>query len=361
VGLVLVGVAAIVAIALASVALFVTLTRQTPSTDTSCRVTAWQAIPATDTLPEGWTLSGSGFYSDGYGAAFVGQPTASGQTGAPGINVRVSCLGADGHLAVTRSRQADLALGGTDVPFADIGDEAVATKDAAGTTTSVYVRRGPLVASIAASETVDPADLEQLATAVDDAMVQAEASAGAPEAAVPSATDEGGVEPSGEIPTGEPGDSLEFTHTYPDLEAILPTKVGGTTMVTDSTTASDALGGDPASEQLLSSLAGFGKTSDDLEFAETYDLNNDIDAGAIALRLKGVDAAKLRQAIVESWTAASGSGVTTSQQTVGGKKVTVIDYGDGGSKDYLYEKVDTVVVVTTGDGAIAAEMLGALK
>jgi hypothetical protein len=361
--LVLVGIASLVAVALASAALFVALTRPTASNDTSCRAIAWRALPTADTLPDGWTLTGSGFYSDGYGASLVGPAPASGQAGSPGINVRVSCLGADGHLAVTRSHDSDLALGGTDLPFADIGDEAVATQDAAGTTTSVYIRRGQLVASLAASQAIDPADLEQTAQAIDDAMMEAESSAGAGSSPTtePPGSDALGPEPSDEIPTDEPGASVPESHAFPDLEAVLPTKVGGVTLVTDSTTGSDALGGDPASQDLLQSLSAYGKTGDDLEYAESYDPSDTLAGGVIALRLKGLAAAKLRQAIVESWTAAIGSGGSTSQATVGGKKVTVIDYGDGGTKDYLFEQGEAVIIVTAADLAAATVLLTALK
>lgn len=362
-GLILVGIASLVAVALASAALFVTLTRPSASSDTSCRAIAWDALPATDALPDGWTVTGSGFYTDGYGASLVGPAPSSGQATQPGINVRVSCFGTDGHLAVTRSHDSDLAVGGTEVPFADIGDETVATQDAAGTTTSVYIRRGQLVASLAASQGVDPADLELAAQAIDDAMVEAESTAAAAStpAAEPTGSDALGPEPSDEIPTDEPSASIAESHNSPELEAILPTKISGTTLATQSTTGTAAFGDDPSSQALLQALSKYGKTGDDLEIAEAYDATAAVDVDVIAFRVKGVTAAQLRQAVVQSWLAADASGVTTSQATVGGKKVTVIDYGDGGSKDYLYEQAETVVVVTTSDPAIATEALSALK
>jgi hypothetical protein len=362
-GFILVGIASLVAVALASAALFVVLTRPSATNDTSCRAIAWRALPTTDTLPDGWTVTGSGFYTDGYGASLVGPAPASGQAAQPGINVRVSCFGADGHLAVTRSHDSDLALGGTDVPFADIGDEAVATQDEAGTTTSVYIRRGQLVASLAASQGVDPADLEQAAQAIDDAMVAAEstAAAGSSPTGEPIGSDALGPEPSDEIPTDEPGASIAESHDSPELEALLPTRIAGTALATQSTTGTAAFGDDPSSQALLQSLSAYGKTGDDLEIAEAYDASAAVDIDVIAFRVKGVTAAQLRQAVVQSWLAADASGVTTSQATVGGKKVMVIDYGDGGSKDYLYEQTEAVIVVTTSDPAIATEALGALK
>lgn len=359
-GFIVVAIISLAAVVLASVALFLIMTRPSATTETSCRAVAWDAVPTSDSLPDGWSVASSGFYTDGYGAALAG-PTPSGtQATQPGVNVRVSCYGADGHLAVTRSHASDLAQGGTDLPFAEIGDETVATQDSAGTTMSVYVRRGELVASLAASG-VNPDDLQTVAQAVDDAMVQAESGIGsaANPTQEPGATDELGPGASGEVPTEEPVAS--DSHLSPDLEALLPTKVGTTTLVTDSTTGTDALTGDPASEGLMTALTGLGKTGDDLEFAETYDPTSTVDAYAIALRLKGVAGSTLGQEVMKSWTAATGSGVTTTQQTVGGKKVTVIDYGDQGPKDYVYIQSEPVIVVTTSDPAIAAQMLSALK
>jgi hypothetical protein len=362
-GLVLVGVASIVAVALASAALFLVLTRPATSSDTSCRAIAWQAVPAADALPAGWTITGSGFYTDGFGASLVGPPQASGQAAQPGMNVRVSCYGADGHQAVTRSHNSDLAAGGTDLPFADIGDETVATQDAASTTTSVYVRRGQLVASLAASQTVDPSDLEQMAQAIDDAMVQAEslANVGSEPTQEPSASDAFGALPSDGTASEDPGASIAEIHDAPELEALLPTSIAGTPLSTQSTTGTAAFADDPSSQPLLQSLSQYGKTGDDLEIAEAYDPTDATDIDVNAFRVKGVTATQLRQAVVLAWLGADASGITTSQATVGGKKVSVIDYGDGGSKDYLYEQSEAVIVVTTEDPAIAAEALSELK
>ena len=177
--LILIGIASVAALVLAGAALFFEMGRPSSTADTSCRKIAWGSIPTADALPAGWVMSGSGFYTDGYGASFAG-PAASSASPAAGaaVTLRVSCFGADGHTALVRSRDGDLAAGGTEVQFADMGDEVAATRDANGTSTSVYIRRGPLLASIAASSSVAAADLEQAAQAVDDAMVAAQGSAG---------------------------------------------------------------------------------------------------------------------------------------------------------------------------------------
>ena len=59
---------AAIAIAIAGTALVATLARPGPAAVTpsaaaspSCRTIAWDALPTSDTLPEGWTVQGSGF------------------------------------------------------------------------------------------------------------------------------------------------------------------------------------------------------------------------------------------------------------------------------------------------------------
>ncbi len=357
-------VAALSALALvvAAVALYLIATRPAAATaDTSCRAVAWDAVPTSDSLPEGWTINGSGFYTDGYGASFSG-PTPSGTTAAPpGITVRVSCYGADGHLVVKRSHDSDLAVGGTDVPFADIGDEALATQDSIGTTTSVYIRRGPLVASIAA-QGVLPDDLVAAAGAIDDAMVAAEARPAPNASAGPSASD-GQVEPvqsdglASEVPEPTPTEA----HAFAALEALLPKTIDGTDLSSQSTTGTDALGSDPSSEPLIKWLATKGKTPGDLQIAEAYDPTLTIDADITALRLDGTTAAVLRQELMHTWLGADASGITTTNKTIGGKAVMVIDYGDEGALDYVFEHGDTVVILSTSDPALAARVIAGFK
>ena len=356
--LIVVGLLSGLALVIAGAALFVTLTRPAPAAEGSCRTVAWDALPTSDALPEGWTISGSGFYSDGYGASFSG-PAASGTQAAPALNVRVSCYGTDGHLAVIRSRKSDLALGGTDVPFADLGDETLATEDASGTTTSVYIRRGVLVASIAA-QAVSADDLEEAAGAIDDAMVAAEETAAASGPAEAIATDEGSVPPD-ENATDEPEPTEPELHSFPDLEALLPKTVDGTPLSAQSTTATEALSGDPTSEALFQWLTDNGKTSDDLEFAEAYDLTSTVDADFTALRVKGIAAAKLRQELLATWLGATASGITTTNKTIGGKAVLTIDYGNGGALDYVLEQGDVVLILSSSEPAVIERILSGLK
>jgi hypothetical protein len=366
-GLILVGIASIAALVLAGAALFFELGRPSTSSDAECRTIAWRALPAADTLPAGWALSASGFYSDGYGASFAG-PAASASPAAASaaVTLRISCFGADGHLALVRSRDGDLAAGGAEVPFADMGDEVVATQDANGSSTSVYIRRGPLVASIAASSGVDPADLEQAAQAVDDAMVAAQGSAGAGAAATVGPADSVGPAASDAGPTDaaaseDLGTDVPEAHDVPDLEALLPKTVAGATLTSQSTKGLSGLGDDSATQALVAKLKTLGATADQVEIAEAYDPNGTVDADIVAFRVKGIGAPALHDALTQSWLAAGASGVTTTQKTIAGRTVTVIDYGDGSSQDYVWEQGDSVIDLVTSDATIAEKVVASFK
>ena len=79
-GLLIVGLVSALALVVGGIALYLIATRPaTPAaaSTASCRTIAWESLPANDALPEGWTVTGSGFYTDGYGASFSG-PVASG-------------------------------------------------------------------------------------------------------------------------------------------------------------------------------------------------------------------------------------------------------------------------------------------
>ena len=351
--LIAVGLLGAIALVVAAAALYFTLTRPTPVAEGACRTVAWDALPTNDALPEGWTVTGSGFYTDGYGASFSG-PVASGAQAAPALNVRVSCFGTDGHLAVTRSHDADLSLGGTDVPMSGLGDEVLATRDASGTTTSIYIRNGRLVASIAA-QGMSSDDLDAAAGAIDDAMALAEANAA--ESAPPQA--------NGNTSSAEPTDVPEPTpteaHGFPDLEALLPKTINGVNLLVESTTATDALGGDPSVDPLFAWVTESGKKPDDLETAQAYDLDGNIDAEFTAFQLKGIAPDKLRQELLQTWLGATESGITQSNKTIGGKSVLVIDYGDQGALDYVFEQGEAVIILSSSDPTLVESILSGMK
>ena len=360
-----VAILAIVAIFLAGASIAINLLRPGAAASTeSCRALAWSSLPDPSTLPAGWTLAGSGFYSDGFSTSFVGPASADTTTPSPSIYVRLNCLGADDHLALTRSHDAAVAAGASNLSFAKLGDESFALQDATGGTT-VYFRRSSIVVYLVAAASVTPTELQQSATAVDLAIAAATASTGSgiqPTAALPS----GGVGLHSPAPSvvGSPGPgaspSSPPTHDVPDLEAVLPHKINGTTFTSQSLTGTVALGTDPASAALTASIKGFGKTAADFQVAEVYDQSGTVAVTVIGFRVVGVDPVKVRQAIIASWMIAAGTGLTTSPATVAGKAIIKVDYGDGGPLDYVYAHGTTVFDVSTADPALAATVLGLL-
>ncbi len=361
----IVAIVAVLALLVSGAALALTALRpaSTSATTDSCRSLAWASLPDDSTLPAGWILAGSGFYSDGYSTSVVG-PAASGSTDVPSIYVRLNCLGTDDHLALTRSHDAAVAAGSTVVAFAKLGDESFALQDPTGGTT-IYFRRSGIVAYLVASTTVTPADLQQSSTAFDLAIAAATASNGSGIIAGITTPAPGGTLaplPSAGAATPAPSDGPTSTpsHLVPALEAILPKSVNGTAFTSQSTNGTTAISTDAASVALAASIKGFGKTPADFQVAESYDATGSLDLEILAFRIVGVDGIPARQAIIASWMAAAASGMTTSPTTVGGRSVIAVNYGDGGPIDSIYVHGQDVFDVSTSDPTLAATALNLL-
>jgi hypothetical protein len=359
-----VAILSVVAIVLAGAALIVTVLRPGAAASAdSCRALSWASLPDPSTLPAGWTLAGSGFYSDGYSTSLVGPAATSTTTTTPSIYVRLNCLGADDHLALTRSHDAAVAAGATDLTFAKLGDESFAHQDATGGAT-VYFRRSGIVTYLVAAASVTPSELQQAATAVDLAIAAASASGGSGILGTPRPAPSGGVAVAspGPLASSGPGASPEPSpsHAVPALEALLPHTVSGTPFSSQSLTGTDALGTDAASVALAASIKGFGKLPADFQVAETYDATGTVALTVIGFRVVGIDGVRVRQAIIASWLVAAASGMTTTPATIGGKALIKVDYGDGGPLDYVYVSGQTVFDVSTADTTLAATVLAQL-
>jgi hypothetical protein len=363
-----IGILSVVALVLAGAALILNLVHgSTAATADSCRSLAWAALPDETTLPSGWSLANSGFYSDGYSTSFIGPQPSDTTTPQSSIFVRLNCLGTDDVLAMTRSHDAGVAAGATEVPFAKLGDQSFALQDATGGTT-VYFRQSGIVAYLVADSTVTPTELQQAATAVDLAITGAAAESGGIGSAGSTPPPGGVIVLGSPGPSSGPGASVgpaptptsTPSHAVPALEAVLPHTISGTPFTTQSLTGTDAIGTDAASVALGASIKGFGKVPGDFQVAEAYDNTGTIQVTVIGFRLTGIDATRLRQAIIASWIVAAGSGVTQANATVGGKAVVKVDYADGGPLDYVYVQGITVYDVSTSDVSLAATVLGQL-
>lgn len=336
------------------------------ATDTSCRTLAWDALPDGNGLPDGWTVTAGNFYADGAGNSLVG-PESSDGSAPDTLYLQVTCYGDDSHLAMTRSHQSALATGATDAdpPLISLGDESFETLDPSNGSTSVYVRKGGLVAVLVAPTTLDQGDLETVARAVETALVSAGTTASRPTATRrPGTSPSGGIgEPSAEA-SDQPSASDEpvpsDSHVAPELEALLPKAVAGVTMARESTTGTAGLsGGDASSQALVASLTELGKTPADLRIAVAYDLSRATDLQISAFQVPGVKGSTFGDAVVASLKAAT-TGITTTKTTISGKAVTHVTYNDGGPDDYVYSKSDVVFDVATTDAASAIQALAAL-
>jgi hypothetical protein len=212
-----------------------------------------------------------------------------------------------------------------------------------------------VVVYLAGSGEVDPGDVDGIASAYDKAL------GGDGGAVAVGTTDPGVAAPSDELSSEEPSDGAPSdSPAAPELEARLPTQVGDTTLTVDSALGADVLGEDQSSRAIVAALRADGKTPGDLTLAQAYDETQAADLSILAIAVDGLSDAKTRKIVLDSWLAASGSGIKREDVELGGRTVTRIDYGDDGAKDYVVGENGAVVVVTTADEALATEAIKAL-
>jgi len=112
---------------------------------------------------------------------------------------------------------------------------------------------------------------------------------------------------------------------------------------------------------LTAALRSLGANPANLQVAQAFDETSTIDLSVIGFRLASGDGAKLKAAIIQTWLSAGAPGVKQTEVTLGGKKLTKIDYGDAGTVEYVYGGSDYVIVIDTADPNIATEAAAALK
>ena len=361
-----------VAIVVAVVALFALLTRP-PGTDpaaeaapNACRTAAWGAVPSGAALPPGWTVVSARFFVDNVSVTLAA-PSASGSTQDSSVFVSVSCFGSDAELALTRGYEAAVAAGATPVSFPVFGEEDYAVASTRTGSTTVALRRGILVAEITGATSLDPAGMQAVVGAVDAAMSNALAASPRPSAAGASASAGAGANstpgPSegSAVPSVAPSASAPvISHVAPDLEAILPSVVEGTTLVSQSVSGDTTLKEGAGSQSLIASLAKLGKTGADLQIAEAHDPAGKLLVRLYAFRVKNVKPADLESAIIASWMAAATDKPTPSDVTLGGQKFTKVAYSSGVS-DYLYGTGAVVIDIETSDESLVAKVLALIK
>jgi hypothetical protein len=332
---------------------------------TACRTAAWGAVPAEEHLPQGWTLGSTDLNANGITVSILNGTTTDDSSNPPVVYASVTCYG-DGAAAALEANRSAARAAGSRVEPRPGGDDAFDLLNPSTASTTTIFRVGSLVAQVANAGEASRDDLDTITGAVARAMGDPTAAGSSPNG--PDTGAAGSEEPSASEPVAG-----ESSGPYaPELEALLPTKVGdkspgaspGATidLTVDSASYADAYGGqDPASRALSARLRTLGKTVDDLQVAQAFDETGVSDLVVLGFRLPGADGAKLREAILDAWLSAKSEGVKTTTPTLGGKTVTKVDYGDGRAFEYVYAQGDVVIDVETADEAIATEVLAALK
>ena len=149
------------------------------------------------------------------------------------------------------------------------------------------------------------------------------------------------------------------THDAPDLEALLPTAINGTTLEIQSWTGDGILTDDAWSTSVTAFLTTQGKTPADLAVAQGYDPNQVLDGSVGVYRATGVAATALRDALVAAWKG-DYPDMTITQVTLGGKEVTKGGFGADTASSFLYIRDDVVFDIESTDEAIATAALAAL-
>jgi hypothetical protein len=340
---------AILAIVIAGLALGLGVWRTltTSSSSSPCQDTAWSAQPAATELPNQWSAQGTTFDINRRTTQFAGQDTGSG-TGAPNILATVTCFPDGAADAVSRAAAAARELGQNVTDRGDLSDGGYLATDPSGASFMEF-RHGDIIVDLAASGGATTTDIETIASAYDKALggdggsisSQAPGASGDLGAASPGASDN---------PSGSPS-----APAAPELEKLLPTKVGTVDLTVDSQLGTDVLQSDQGSRAITAALRASGKTPADLRIAQAYDASQNSPLNLLAVKVNGMDITKVRQMVIDSWLAGSGAGVTQTPTTLAGKDWTKIDLGDGGDIDYVRTNDGVVFVITTSDAAQAAQ------
>lgn len=186
------------------------------------------------------------------------------------------------------------------------------------------------------------------------------ATAGWTTVVVMNTNDGGGVaEPTAAATDNSTDPSIVLSHTFPQLEASLPTRLSGTALTVESWSGDAIFGTDPWSQSFTAYLATVGKTPADVQVAQAYDAAGSIDSGAAAYQVDGISAPALRDAMIAAWKVQYPD-LVISDITLGGKSVTKGLFGADVPDSYWYISGDVVFDVETSGEALATTVLAAL-
>ncbi len=147
-------------------------------------------------------------------------------------------------------------------------------------------------------------------------------------------------------------------HADPELEALLPTAVGGVALIIESQAGTDLATESAAFDAFLTSL---GKTRADFSLASAYSQGG-LEAEVGAWRVQGADPALLLPGFKTAVQASSTTPLTQVEETLAGRAVTRI--GDPGQLTrgplYVFVRGATLLFVQTPDRALAEEAIAKL-
>jgi hypothetical protein len=147
-------------------------------------------------------------------------------------------------------------------------------------------------------------------------------------------------------------------HADPELEALLPTTLGGVTLTVESQAGTDLATESAAFDAFLASL---GRTRADFSLASAYSQGG-LEAEVGAWRVKGADPARLLPGFKTAVQASSTTPLTKVEETLAGRTVTRI--GDPGQLTqgplYVFVRGDTLMFVETPERALAEEAMAKL-
>ena len=155
-----------------------------------------------------------------------------------------------------------------------------------------------------------------------------------------------------------PPASAQGRHADPELEALLPTTLGGVALTIESQAGSELSTRSAPFDAFLTAL---GKTRADFSLASAY-ASGGLKAQVGAWNVKNADASLLLPGFKTVLQASSQTPLTVVEETVGGRSVTRI--GDPGQLTqgplYVVVRGSTLLFVQTPEPALAEEALGKL-
>ncbi len=177
-----------------------------------------------------------------------------------------------------------------------------------------------------------------------------------PAASVPTESEEPLGE--GELPPEE--EPVPESHTFPDLEALLPAEFDGTPLDVQSFSGEEFIFDDPWGTSMTAFLTSIGKTPADLQIGQASDPDAVLDLDVIlAFRIAGVEPEALRDAVINGWREEFPA-LTTSTVTIADKAVTSGLFEEETPPSLWYVHDGIVFEVESGDQELAARVIAAL-